>query len=88
MRDKKGKWPHTDRDTIDLAVGEEIILKAGYRSFILRGTSTGVQVFGKSYLKSNGDKIAAGNINGLVVGTSFSLVYEKDCIADIKRVHI
>jgi hypothetical protein len=76
--------------------GEEFVIKSGNRSFIIRGTGGrygtggGLQLFSRDYASgSNPDEIFSGTINGIVIGLSFSVGYEKDIVVkDIKTIRV
>lgn len=77
------------RQTTELNSGSEITIKVDNREFIIRGIGSKVnkipgslQIFGKDYTKESEDVIFAGTINGIVVGTTFAVGYEKDIIVE------
>jgi hypothetical protein len=76
------------RKEITIKQGEEIVIVSGSKKFIIRGTLNTLQVFGKDYLTEKADKIFGGTTQGVVIGTSFSIGYEKDIVATIPVLKI
>lgn len=77
------------RPTYIIDVGNEFIIKSGGRSFIIRGTKNSLQIFGKDYASEGTDDIFAGTINGVVVGLSFNIGYDKDIVVkDIETIEV
>jgi len=77
------------RPVYTLDQGEEFVVKSGIRRFIIRGTRDSLQIFGRDYASEGAEDIFAGTINGIVVGVSFSVGYDKDIVVkDIKILEV
>ncbi len=77
------------RPVYTLDQGEEFIIKSGIRRFIIRGTENSLQMFGRDYASEGAEEIFAGTINGIVVGLSFNVGYDKDIVVqDIETLKV